>query len=186
MAANHNREEFSADDLIRLFRSRRELHGMTTEELHGRLLAWRPPIARGAIERVMARAIYNQEEGTENMVCPPAWREAFEAADELRERYLAIPTETLAEIFVAAHDLQAGDLGDDDVAAATERLAELSERWGITRELQDQAVGPDSEEIPKEERGRRIREVLAEVYYGEKGYYIQQHITRIVNDRRDR
>jgi hypothetical protein len=176
---NRNPAEFSADDLIRLLRLQGELDGMTTEDLRARLLAWRPPIEPQAIERVMARTICNQEPGTENMTCPPAWRESFARADELRERYAAVPDETLARWTVMQHELEEGDSREE----VAETIAAEGERFGITEELMLRAIGPDVEEITDEERMRRLRENLAEVYYGEKGYRIQQHINRLVNER---
>jgi hypothetical protein len=108
------------------------------------------------------------------MVCPPEWREAFSAADELREKHAAIPVETYAQMLVAAHDLEEeGDL--DEVGELLD--TELG-RWGITAELEMRAIGPDVEGIPAEEHSRRLREILADIYYGEQGYRIQQGIDK--------
>jgi hypothetical protein len=158
---NHSREEWYARDVIKLLLPRGEFAGMGIEEFRGRLKEWRPPIDERAIERVSARMAYDLEPPAAEMACPPEWREAFEAADELRERFMAVPTEALAEIFVVAHDLREGVLGDGGDGAIEGSAAEL-ECWGITEELALRAVGPDVEEIPDKERMRRLREILVD------------------------
>jgi hypothetical protein len=172
-----NREEILADGLLRLFRSRGELEHMTTEEARGRLLAWRPRVDARAIERVLAGAIYRQEEGTENMVCPPEWREALEAAEELREKHAAIPDEVLARWAIVGRDVQ------EEEEEGGSDLEEDLEEYGITDELAMRAIGPDAEEIPDEERERRLVEILAESYYGEQGWRVQQEIYRLMEER---
>jgi hypothetical protein len=165
-------------DILRLLQGQGRL-GRTAEEVLGQLLAWRPPHDPAAFERELAKFIYHEEEGTENMVCPPEWREAFSAADELREKHAAIPVETYAQMLVAAHDLEEeGDL--DEVGELLD--TELG-RWGITAELEMRAIGPDVEGIPAEEHSRRLREILADIYYGEQGYRIQQGIDKLMEER---
>ena len=166
--------------IIKLLLPRGEFDGMDLEEFRDRLRAWRPPLDESAIERITARMSYYRQPPATDMACPPEWHESFEAADELRERYLAVPPETLAGIFVAASDLQKGESKDGRVE---EQLADELESWGITAELEREAVGPDSDEIPEEERERRLREALSDLYYGEKGFYVQQHIIRILEER---
>lgn len=167
--ATYSREENQAGDVFRLLRLQGRIPE-TAEELHAQLLAWRPPLDARAVERVLARTIYEREEGTAGMACPQEWRESFEAAEVLLERCLAAPDETLAEVLVAAEEWR----GED----AHEGLQAL----GITPELAEWAVGPDLDEIPDEERDRRLREILADFYYGAKGYEVQRHITRLVSE----
>lgn len=180
--ARMRRAQYKGDwrvrDVIGLLRSQGRL-GATTEDLRELLLAWRPPLDRIAIERGLAKTIYDQEEGTESMVCPAAWREAFAGADELRERYAAVPDGLLAQWAIMQHDREEGELRDveEDVAAE-------SDAYGITDELLLKAVGPDAEEIPPEELIRRLTaDVLADFYYGEQGYRVQQHIDRLMQER---
>jgi hypothetical protein len=45
------------------------------------------------------------------------------------------------------------------------------------------AIGPDVEGIPAEEHSRRLREILADIYYGEQGYRIQQGIDKLMEER---
>ncbi len=182
--ATYSREEEHARGLLRLFRSQGNLADLrTTEELRDRLLAWRPPLEPRAVERVLARAIYDREEGLEGMVCPPEWSEAFEAAEELRERYMDASDVDLARLLVAGHRLRSQEEGDEeDLASLEEWCADERERLGITDELMREAVGPDSEEISQEEGDRRLHEILGDFFYGEKGYRVQQHITRLVNE----
>lgn len=130
------------------------------------MLAWRPPLDPGAVERVVARTIFDREEGTENMVCPPEWRESFEAAEELRERYAVVPVQTHARWTLEA------------AADNAEECAE-AESFGITEELYLKAVGPDAEDITDAEFLRRLRVVLAEDFYGERGYEIARHIAQL-------
>ena len=174
---NHDRDEFHAHDIFRVLRRQGRL-GKTTEEVHTQLLSWRPPPSERAVRRVIARAIYEQEEGTENMVCLPEWREAFVAADELREKYSAVPDETFARWLLMQHEIEQG--GPDELG---EQIAAEGERYGITDELFLKAMGPDSDEIAEEQMGRRLREILAEHYYGERGYNVQKHIYRLVQER---
>lgn len=165
----HSEAEASVRDLVALLAPRGELDG-DLGHVRRRLAAWRPPLSGTAISRVSARMAYGQELPSPGARCPPEWREAFEAAEELLERYLAVPDETLAEILVALHEGR----GED----ASGRLEAL----GITPELAGKAVGPGAD-LPDEEKDRRLRECLADFYYGEKGYLVQQHITRLNEER---
>lgn len=176
---NQNFNEFYAYDVFKALRRHDELDGITTaEEIRSRLLAWRPPPEERAVERVVARAIYDREQGTENMVCPPKWRESFEAADELRERSAALPVEVRARLTVMQYELEQG--GSDEIARQV--LAEV-ERLGFTDDLLLKAVGPDAEEIDEEERMRRLREVFAEDLYGERGYLIAKRADQLMKER---
>lgn len=166
----HSGAEAAVRDLIALLSTRSELHG-DLRHVRRRLAAWRPPLSGTAIARVTARRAYDGELPSPDARCPPEWREAFTAAEELLERYLAAPDETLAEVLVAAEE----GCGED----AHERLESL----GITPELAERAVGPDLAEIPDEERDRRLREILGDVYFGEKGYFVQQCIYRLMEER---
>lgn len=166
--------------VVKLLLPRGDFDGVGLEGFRDRLRAWRPPLDERTIERITARMAYYGQPPAAGMACPPEWREAFEAADELRERYLAVPPETLAGIFVAAHDLEKGASNgrvEEDMAA------ELA-RWGITADLERKAVGPDSDEVPEEEHVRRLREALSDLFYGEKGFCVQQHITRTLEERK--
>ena len=78
------------------------------EDLRVRLLAWRPALDESAVERELARAIYVREPGTENRFCPPEWTEAFEAADQLREPYAAVPEEVLTRWLIELHRAEGG------------------------------------------------------------------------------
>ncbi len=171
--------EWRARDLIGLLRLQGRLP-TTTEELRNRLLAWRPPLDARAVERVLAKAIYGQEEGTANMLCPPAWRESLVAAEELREKYMAVPDETLARWSVGLWEREEGA---EDEASLEEGLAREADAHGITEELMLAAAGPDAEEVGEVECGRRLRETLADLHYGEKGYRVQQHIDQHLKER---
>ncbi len=170
-----------ARDLIRLFRTQGKLSGMGAEELVERIVSWAPvpPAGRSrtTAEREVALAIYNRDPGTESMACPPGWREAFVAADELREKHAAIPDEALAEGYVALGQIEEGD---------EEELREWSvryeERFGITEELVRRAVGPDVDEITEKERRFRLKEYLDDAFYGEKGYRIAWRMDRLTKE----
>ena len=113
------------------------------------------------------------------MVCPPELRESFAAADELREKYMAVPDEVLARWSIWQHELEEGD-GDD----LEEKLAREADAHGVTEELVLAAIGPDADEVGDEECRRRLRETLADLHYGEKAFRIQQHITRLMDEER--
>ena len=94
---NRGPDEFHAGELLRLFRVQGKLDGATFEQARDMVLAWpTSPPPPAATERVLSRMVCEGEPGTENMGCPPVWREAWEAADELRGRHKAVPVETLA------------------------------------------------------------------------------------------
>jgi hypothetical protein len=120
-----------------------------------------PEAPRELIEREVALAIYRREAGTENMVCPPAWRESFVAGDEIRERFMGIPDEEHV-----------------DVMKGVKTLDSVREEHGISEELVKRAVGPDHDEIEKavghdqDEPKRRIVEYLSEPFYGETAYRV--------------
>jgi hypothetical protein len=158
---NRNRDEFHAHDIFRVLRLQGRL-GATTEEVRSQLLTWQPLPSERAVERVLARAIYEQEDGTEGMVCPPEWQETFVAADKLRERYARVPDETLAWWIATKSEAE---------------IAGEAEAYGITEDLIRRAMGPDIEEITDEEMWRRHREMLSDLYYGEQGYRVQRHLT---------
>lgn len=176
---NENFDEFYAYDVFKALRRHGKLDGVTTaEEFRSRVLAWPPPPKERAVERVVARTIYGREQGTENMVCPPEWRESFEAADELRKRSAAVPVEVRARLAVMQYELEQG--GSDEIARQV--LAEV-ERLGFTDDLLLKVVGPDAEEIAEEERMRRLREVFAEDLYGERGYLIAKRADQLMKER---
>lgn len=160
------------------------LLGRTTEELRNQLIEWFASCAssssgaidENAIERELARFIYRQEEGSENMVCPPQWRESLEAADRLRELWADVPAEVLARWATMQHGVEEGEA----LVEIEKKLAVEGAEYGISDELMWQALGPDAEQITDEERQRRLREVLAEAYYGEQGYRVQQEIDRLL------
>src|SRR5215218_2569385 len=91
---HRNPDESHAGGIFRLLRLQERL-ATTREEVEAQILSWRPPPSEVATRRVVARAIFDQEEGTENMVCPPEWRGSFAAGEEFRERYIAMPDEAL-------------------------------------------------------------------------------------------
>ena len=169
VARSEDRGDWHAADTIRLLRMQGRL-GTTTEDLRARLLGWRPALDEGAVERELARTIHLREPGTEKMACPPEWAEAFGAADELRELYAAVPDEVLARWVVERWEVE--QRGEDGAGQEAEG------HW-ITNALLWRVVGPDADELPDEERQRRLRETLADVYYGERGYEIQKQIERM-------
>jgi hypothetical protein len=174
---NRDRDEFHAHDIFRvLYRQGRR--ATTTERVREQLLSWRPPPSERAVERVLARAIYEHEEGTESMACPPQWLESLIAADELRERHAAVPEEVVARWAVAQHETEQG--GSHDLG---EQITAEGESYAITDELISKAIGPDFEELADEEVLRRFRGIVAEAYYGERGYRIQKHIERLMNEK---
>ena len=103
-APERDRQFASARDLIRLFRLQGKLHTFSTEALLERMYQWKPPIDRTAIERAVARAAYELEEGMEDKVVDPAWRDSFVVAEELLERIRSLPPHALAQAIVDETD----------------------------------------------------------------------------------
>jgi hypothetical protein len=141
VAQNEDRGDWHAADTIRLLRMQGRL-GTTAEDLRARLLAWRPALDESAVDRELARMIHLREPGTENMVCPPEWAEAFEAADELREHYAAVPDGVLARWVLGRLEAE----GRDDEVGQESR--DEAARHGITDGALWEAIGPDVDEIP--------------------------------------
>ena len=150
-------------ELLRLFNMQHILARMSMEETIDRILLWSSPpegLTRNFVEREVALAIYRQHEGTENMVCPPYWRESFVAGDEILERHLSATDEEWVE-----------------AARATEKFIRTKDyaRWfGITKELFIRAMGPDVKEITLEEVARRYHDYAGDALYGEKCYRVRK------------
>jgi hypothetical protein len=170
---HHDPDEFHAGGIFRVMRSQERL-AASREEVEAQILSWRPPPSEVAIRRVVARAIYDQEEGTENMVCPPEWRESFAAGEEFRERYVAIPDEALVEAFMRLQEVEEGD--EDGLFTWN---VQHGEPFGITEDLLERAVGPDFDEITKEERIRRLNVYLADDVCDEKEWRACSQMNRL-------
>ncbi len=127
---------------------------------------------------MVALAVHHGEPGTEGMELLPAWRDALEAGDELRELYVAVPNEILARWAVETHEVEERE--EDEPGRVT---ADEAGDYGITDAPLWAAVGPDADEIPPEEAERRLRETLADLYYEDRGYEIQKHVNRLTNER---
>jgi hypothetical protein len=170
---HRNPDESHAGGIFRLLRLQERL-ATTREEVEAQILSWRPPPSEVATRRVVARAIYDREEGTENMVCPPEWRESFAAGEEFRERYVAIPDEALVKAFMRLQEVE----GDEDRPLAWN--VQHGEPFGITEDLLERAVGPDFGEITEEERIRRLNVYLADDVCDEKEWRVcsQMNILR--------
>jgi hypothetical protein len=170
---HHNPDEFHAGGIFRVMRSQERL-AASSEEVEAQILSWRPPPSEVATRRVVARAIYDQEEGTENMVCPPEWRESFSAGEEFRERYVAIPDEALVKAFMRLQEIEEDE---EDKLACWD--VQHGEPFGITEDLLERAVGPDFGEITKEERIRRLNVYLADDVCDEKEWRVCSQMNRL-------
>jgi hypothetical protein len=169
---HRNPDESHAGGIFRLLRLQERL-ATTREEVEAQILSWRPPPSEVATRRVIARAIYDQEEGTENMVCPPEWRGSFAAGEEFRERYIAMPDEALVKAFMRLQEVE----GDEDRLLAWN--VQHGESFGITEDLLQRAVGPDFGEITEEERMRRLNVCLADADCDEKEWRVCSQINRL-------
>jgi hypothetical protein len=170
---HHDPDEFHAGGIFRLMRSQKRL-AATRDEVEAQILSWRPPPSEVATRRVVARAIYDQEDGTENMVCPPEWRESFSAGEEFRERYVAIPDEALVEAFMHLQEVEESD--EDGLFTWN---VQHGEPFGITEDLLERAVGPDFGEITEEERIRRLNVYLADDVCDEKEWRVCSQMNRL-------
>jgi len=170
---HRNPDESHAGGIFRVMRSQERL-AASREEVEAQLLSWRPAPSEVATRRVVARAIYDREEGTENMVCPPEWRESFSAGEEFRERYVAIPDGVLVEAFMHLQEVEEGD--EDGLFTWN---VQHGEPFGITEDLLERAVGPDFDEITKEERLRRLNVYLADDVCDEKEWRVCSQINRL-------
>jgi hypothetical protein len=170
---HRNPDESHAGGIFRLLRLQERL-ATSREEVEAQILSWRPPPSEVATRRVVARAIYDQEEGTENMVCPPEWRESFAAGEEFRERYATMPDGVLVEAFRRLQEVE----GDEEDRLARWNI-QHDEPFGITEDLLERAVGPDFGEITEEERMRRLNVYLADDVCDEKEWRVCSQINRL-------
>src|SRR5215212_9689118 len=170
---HRNPDESHAGGIFRLLRLQERL-ATTREEVEAQILSWRPPPSEVATRRVIARAIFDQEEGTENLVCPPEWRGSFAAGEEFRERYIAMPDGVLVEAFMRLQEVEEGD--EDGLFTWN---VQHGEPFGITEDLLERAVGPDFGEITKEERIRRLNVYLADDVCDEKEWRVCRQINRL-------
>jgi hypothetical protein len=94
------------------------------------------------VEATVYRAIFDEEDGMAHMQAelPPAWADAFRAADEWRERLLSVPTAEAA-VWVRAHRtlIKERGTGDEMLALALKTVGP----YGVTEELLERACGPD-------------------------------------------
>jgi hypothetical protein len=167
-----NQGEDNAYDIFCVLRSQGRLPS-TFEGARDQILAWGPPPPRRVVERVLARQAYEYEEGAEDFVIPPEWRESFEAADELRARLAEVPDDVCAQWIVALYE-------GNDLAEEVERE---QKQYGIMPGMQQQAIGPDLEEISQEEYDRRSLEIFGELHAGERAYDIYQHVYKLMKER---
>jgi hypothetical protein len=174
---HRNPDESHAGGIFRLLRLQERL-ATTREEVEAQILSWRPPPSEVATRRVIARAIFDQEEGTENMVCPREWRESFAAGEEFRERYATMPDGVLIEAFMRLQEVEEG--GEDGLFTWN---VQHGEPFGITEDLLDRAVGPDFGEITKEERIRRLNVYLADDVCDEKEWRVCSQINIFSGER---
>jgi hypothetical protein len=170
---HHNPDEFHAGGIFRVMRSQKRL-AASREEVEAQILSWRPAPSDVAMRRVVARAIYDQEEGTQNMVCPPEWQESFAAGEEFRERYIAMSDEALVEAFIHLQEVEA-----DDEEGLLAWNVQHGEPFGITEDLLERAVGPDFDEITEKERLRRLNVYLADDVCDEKEWRLCSQINRL-------
>lgn len=173
VSAHNNPDEFRAHDIFGVLHVQ-ERRATTREGVEAQILSWQSPPSEIATRRVVARAIYDQEKGTESMACPPEWRESFVAGEEFRERYVAIPDEALVEAFMRLQEI-----AEDDEEELAGWNAEYGEPFGITEDLLKRAVGPDFDEITEEERMRRLNVYLADEAVDEKGWRVCSQINRL-------
>jgi hypothetical protein len=160
---------------------------MSADELIERLLDWQPktPKAgvlptppRTTVECEVYRAIYHGESGTEGMIIPAEWSASFEAGQELRRRYGAVPPQTFALwLYERIKLMRAGGTTDE-----LERLDRSHcDQVGITTTLEDLAAGPDHETIPKEEAAWRINEHMADLTQSEWAWQWKKHLDRLLD-----
>jgi len=170
---HHNPDESHAGGIFRVIRSQKRL-AASREGVEAQLLSWRPPPSEVATRRVVARVIYDQEEGTQNMVCPHEWRESFAAGEEVRAKYLAVPDAALVKAFMRLQEIE-----EDDEDGLLAWNVQHGEPFGITEDLLERAVGPDFDEITEKERMRRLSVCLADADCDEKEWRVCSQINRL-------
>jgi hypothetical protein len=138
-----------ARSLIALFRIQGSLAGESAERLLECIVS-HPHDASGSgseaggrslalIEAEFWRAVHAREEGLEHLALPPEWAEAFAAADEWRERMLAVPLEVLAHWVRAIRRLLERDAEAEIDVLTAKHLGP----YGIDLPLLEKAAGRD-------------------------------------------
>ena len=121
-----------------------------------------PPAARGAQPHPCRAEVYlavrSREEGLENLELPSEWAEVLAAADEWREKMLAVPIKELAR-WVRANRRAIERGAEAEIDALASRYLGP---YGIDEGLLERVVGPDRAVLSSEERAWLIHAPLAD------------------------
>jgi hypothetical protein len=131
--------------------------------------------SRPVTEREVYAAIWRGDEGLGHLVIPDAWAAALEASETLRDRFLAMPPEVVAEWWVESHTLREGEASSE---AINEHAQSYEGRYGITEELLTTALGPDADLLTDEEGHWMVAETIADALCGEWGWHVHNQIVK--------
>jgi hypothetical protein len=135
-------------------------------------------LSRPMVEATVYRAIYDAEPGLEHMASeqPPAWADAFRAADEWRDRLASMPVAEAARWRVERGALvERGATTDEIIEHTAKRMAPFS----ITEALMKRVMGPDVVELSPEEREWLIYAPVADTLSSEWAWQVVEHIRKL-------
>jgi hypothetical protein len=140
-----------------------------------------PPEERSRIlvEREVYSAIRRKDPGLGHLEeLPGEWAEMFAAADEWRERMLAVPIGTLARWVIATRRLVERGAEEEIDALSAEHLGP----YGIDAQLLERVVGPDRAVLSSEETGWMIHAPLSDDFCSQWAFKVGEE-TRKIDER---
>jgi hypothetical protein len=174
-----------ARSLIALFRIQGSLAGESAERLLECIVS-HPHDASGSgseaggrslalIEAEFWRAVHAREEGLEHLALPPEWAEAFAAADEWRERMLAVPLEVLAHWVRAIRRLLERDAEAEIDVLTAKHLGP----YGIDLPLLEKAAGRDAGGLSPAEEAWMIHAPVADDLCSEWAWRVAEQVRKL-------
>ena len=171
--------------LVALFRIQGSLAGESAERLLERI-AEHAYDASGSgskagsrslalIEAEFWRAVHAREEGLEHLELPPEWAEVFAAADEWRERLLAVPLEALACWVRAIRCLLERDAEAEIDALTAKHLGP----YGIDLPLLEKAAGRDVGGLSPAEEAWMIHAPVADDLCSEWAWRVAEQVRKL-------
>jgi hypothetical protein len=134
--------------------------------------------SRSVVTWEVMRSVWREEEGMEPVELSSEWYEAFEAGEELRRLFGAIPPETVALWIVERRRQRERGATDEELKHLD---ASCLVPHGITEELEERAVGPDADEVSDAEKKWRISEHVHDVFASSWGFQMHKHASRLEN-----
>jgi hypothetical protein len=135
-------------------------------------------LSRPMVEATVFRAIFDEEDGMAHMQAelPGPWREAFQAADEWRERLLSVPTAEVA-VWVRAHRtlIKERATADEMLALALKTVGP----YGITEEVLERVCGPDRDLLSGQEAHWLLYLPVSGVLRSDWAWHVREQVRKL-------